>query len=245
MYKRQVVGYADKTATYASAKEFFESGGIKHCVLPIITNVEAEEEKSLLLDGEGLQIKHNLDVLLRANTKDRYEALFKAIGRPFMTGNEGRAIEDLNPDPDPSMDKVLLPVNMATSEPEPEPPPPPGPARPMAPPPEDDEEPEAARLQLLRQYAHDNAARVVRREQAWVKAEAPKCARDKAGWRAAVLERYGKHARHVAEVMRVPEEDAKAYCDGQAAALLAGGAGVVEGWEAECVPRLVSMALGE
>jgi HK97 family phage portal protein len=107
-----VVGYqGDKANTYASAKETAQEA-LRHTVLPIITNVEAEEEKALLPDGSGLQIKHNLDILLRVNTKDRYETLVKATGRPFMTGNEARTVEDMDQvTDDPSMNRVLMPSN--------------------------------------------------------------------------------------------------------------------------------------
>lgn len=248
-----VVGYADKTATYASAKEFFESGGIKHCVLPILTNVEAEEEKALLLRGDGRQIKHNLDVLLRANTKDRFAALYQAIGGPWMTVNEGRRIEDLNEDADPRHDEILTPSNMSpelnapdapdgSMPPEDGPPTPPQKPRPVLP--AEDDAPDASGA-LLRQYAHDNAVRVVRREIATIVAKAPRFARNGDGWRAFVLETYENHVNHVAQVMRVPESSARGYCDRQAAALLARGAGAVEAWEKEIPPQLAALALGE
>ena len=271
-----VVGWmGDKTATYASAKEFFESGGIKHTVLPILTNVEAEEEKALLLSDSGMQIKHNLEVLLRANTKDRYEALFRATGGPWISRNEARRIEDLDEDPDPDMNKILTPVNMVPEQPEPEPPPEPGmpPGAPRGPMPARDDEddpdaalpspsPQAAELERLaadlqrtaaelgearakaRELVRDNAVRVVRREIRAVLAKAPKHARDAGAWRAAVLQLYGEHAEHVAEVMRIPKAQARGYCDSQAAALLAGGARIVEAWEQEIPPRLVALALG-
>ncbi len=262
-----VVGWADKTATYASAEAFFEKGGIKHCVLPILINVEAEEEKALLPDGESLQIKHNLDVLQRANTKDRYESLFRAVGGPWMTRNEARRIEDLNEDSDPEMDRVLTPSNMAPelqreaaggsanpNEDRAEGGSGGGPLPPRNPesPPDEDEEvarrPAALRARTREQilaelYAHDNAERIVKREIAAVRAKAPKLARDRVGWRAFVLETYGKHAPHVAEVMRISEDEARAYCDGQAAQLLAHGVAALEAWETEIPPRLAALAL--
>lgn len=242
-----VVGWmGDKTSTYASAEAFFEKGGLKHCVLPIIINVEAEEEKALLLAGSGLQIKHNLEVLLRASTKDRYEALFKATGAPWMSRNEVRRIEDLNEDPDPDMDKILTPVNMTPEQPEPEPTPEPPPMPgPRSAPPDDDAAARGARAaELARQYAHDNAVRVVRREVKTLAASAKRHARDGNAWKVSVLELYGEHVDHVAEVMRIPRGAARAYCDSQAAAVLAGGAGIVEAWEQQVPPRLVALALG-
>lgn len=250
-----VVGWmGDKTATYASAKEFFESGGIVHTMQPILTNVEDEEKKSLLVRGDGRQIRHRMDVLLRANTKDRVDSLVKAIGGPFMSVNEGRRIEDLNPDPDPRHDKILTPGNMSPEllgpDPEPDPPPPP-PRRPSAPP-EDEEQarrprqaPAASdpRDALLRHYAEEHARALVSYEVGQIRARAPRLARSKDGWRAFVLELYGGHAEHVARKMRIPEEAARAYCDRQAQALLTGGAAAAETWELEMPPKLAAMAL--
>lgn len=257
-----IVGWADKTATYASAEAFFEKGGIKHCVLPILANCEAEEEKALLLEGDGRQIKHNLDVLQRASYKDRIEGLARSVGGPFMAVNEARRIEDMNPLDDARYDEVLTPSNMAGGS-EPEEPaamePPEPPAR-RKPPMDDAEEqerghaspplatqrwPADSQSKLAQAYASDNATRVVRREIATITAKAPRFARDANGWRAFVLETYGKHAAHVSEVMRIPESEARAYCDQQVAKLLAQGAGAVETMESEAVPRLVALALGK
>lgn len=101
-----VVGYADKTATYASAKEFFESGGIKHCILPWLMNLEAEINDACIAPGDPHFVRFNLDVLMRASLRDRYDAHSKAVGRPWMTANEVRKIEDLPPDDDPASDQI-------------------------------------------------------------------------------------------------------------------------------------------
>jgi len=253
-----VVGYADKTATYASAKEFFESGGIKHSVMPWVMNFEAEEEKALLLEGDSHYIKHNLDVLLRANTKDRFDALFKACGRPWLTGNEVREIEDWNPiTDDEGMDQVAQPPNTAGGveeeppEPEPEPGPPPPPAEPE---PRDEDE-EAEMASIARNFVADAADRVVRREVAAVRGlgghgsgggrdAAQKRARNPAAWRAWVRDYYADHAATVAEMLHVTQEAAEGYARGQRDAVLAGGVAATNGWEETVPPRLAALALG-
>lgn len=262
-----VVGWqGDKASTYASAKEFFESGGIKHCILPILTNIEAEEDKFLLVAGDGLFIRHNLDVLLRANLKDRYDAYGKALGgSPFLSVNEVRETEDYDADPDPRHDEIRVPANMAGGGAPAAPGEPIEPARP-SPPPKDDggqendarrtqPEPVAASLPaitinnpalaLAKQYALDNATRVVRREIEAVVQRAAKHSKDRASWKAFVLESYAKHTGYVAEVMRIAEPSARAYCDSQAAALLAGGAAAAQNWETDIPPRLAAVAIEE
>jgi HK97 family phage portal protein len=294
----------DKASTYASA-EYFGGSAVTHSILPLLTNVEAEEGKFLLPVGSDLYVRHNLDVLLRASAEERYKAYGSALGSaPWLTVNEIRMTEDFDADPDPRHDEIRIPANLTPPAPD-SPTPEPAPRRAL---PHDDggqsddaarllpepvaaivadqvaqrvreavvgvstyalrlpggsrlpEEPliaqdeiadvrsDLARMEAdakLRQYAEDNAARVVRREVAAIAAKAPKFSRDKDGWRAWVLETYAKHAAHVAEVMRISADDARVYCDGQVNALLAHGASVAETWDAEATPRLIALALRE
>nr|WP_321509465.1 phage portal protein [uncultured Celeribacter sp.] len=60
--------------------------------------VESGLTLGILSEGErraGLYLRHNYDALLSATTKERYDALTKAVGGPFMTWQEARDIEDL------------------------------------------------------------------------------------------------------------------------------------------------------
>ncbi len=251
-----VVGYqGDKASTYASAKEFFQSGGIKHCVLPRVTAMEQREAKTLLLEAEqdDYFVKHNMDALLRADTPERFSALVQASGGPFLTENEARAIEDLNPDPDPSANRVLRPSNMTVDIAEQEKPETPAeqprrrPSRPA--PPDEDEGNEA--LALGWQFALDAAARIVRREIAALKGSSGKLglalryASDPDGWRAAVSDYYEKHALTVADMLHITEEQARAYAGGQRDAVLADGVSAIETWEQTVPPKLAALAYGE
>lgn len=246
-----VIGYqGDKANTYASAKETSQEA-LRSCVLPIIENIEEQEEKSLLPVGSGLQIKHNLDTLLRVNTADRYAAHFKACGGPWMTRNEVRRIEDLNEDPNPEMDEILTPSNMAPELQQellgPQPPQvPPKMPTPGPPPPDDAPEPDAKTTQRLMEYAVENAARVVRREiQAFQGRKggglAAKHSKDQGAWETAVDQFYSEHVGFVAAVMRIEEAEARAYCSNQAEALRKGGVAVMESWERSVVPRLAAL----
>lgn len=274
-----VIGWqGDKASTYASA-EYFGGSAVTHCIMPILTNVEAEEDKALLVRGDGRYIKHNLDSLLRSNIKDRYEAFSKALGgAPFLSVNDVRETDDWDPDPDPRHDEIRIPTNLmppANAGPEPfgAPPPKPGPA------PAEDEAagnvlpfPKAAEtvtapfVQMLplaapvasvttvtwqplaekaRAFAARGAVSVLRRERDAIIGKAPKFARDLPGWRAFLASSYADHAQYVAATMLVDDTAARSYCDGQAAAVLAGGVAVAETWDSEIAPRLVALALGE
>jgi len=252
-----LVGYSKDRMGYASAEAFFEKGGIKHCVLPILTNVEAECEKALLPDDSGLQIKFNLDALLRANIKDRYDAYGKALGSaPFLTVNEVRTQEDFDELPDPIHNEVRIPANLLPPAPEPEPPPfapfPPKADPPPDPPADDEEGPDASRVEArARAHAETLARQVVRREQAAIhgsnggQGAARRFAKDADGWVKWVDGYYEQHASHVARVLSITDVEAGAYAEGQRIALLSEGPAVTEKWEAENVPRLVALALGE
>lgn len=256
-----VVGWAEKTATYASAKEFFESGGIKHCILPWIINMEEEIDSTLISSSDSHYVKFNLDVLLRSDIKTRYEAMYRATGGPWKTRNEARRMDDLNPLPDPDMDRVLTPSNMAGDFEE-EPPgtasAPPPPRRPSAPEPppdgeEEDDEEAAARMARVARRAQDlaleAAGRVVRREIAAIQGRggtrgaAVRFASDPAAWAEWLNGYYQKHARHVAETLRMPEEAAARYAEAQRRSLLAEGVAVVETWPDVIVPQLAALAL--
>lgn len=242
-----VVGWmGDKTSTYASAEAFFEKGGIRHCLLPFCKNLQARAEKALLPDGDRHYIRFDFTELEQINTKDRFEANLKAAGGPWMSRNEIRGSEDFNPDPDPAMDKVLVPSNMPPAGEEPatedRTPPPPGAAPAQKPAPD-----EEARQKLAAFAAH-NAGEIVRREVSSVmggsgRGAAERFAKDAEGWRAWVAKYYEEHVALVARKMQMSESLAREYCDAQAAELLAGGAKVVEGWEETVPARLAALAL--
>lgn len=62
--------------------------------------VQGGFEMGLLTEGERarrLRLVHDYDALMQATTKERYDAKSKAIGGPFMTVNEGRVGEGLEP----------------------------------------------------------------------------------------------------------------------------------------------------
>lgn len=61
---------------------------------------------------EGHYFKHNFEGLLRANAKDRAEFYKIMVGNGFMTPNEVRAKEDMNPSADPLMDEHWMPTGL-------------------------------------------------------------------------------------------------------------------------------------
>jgi len=59
----------------------------------------------------ALYAELNFNALLRGTTKERYEAYLMATGGPWMSGNQVRKLENMEPMPE--LDKVLRPLNYA------------------------------------------------------------------------------------------------------------------------------------
>lgn len=107
----QMIGSTDKTTTFASAESFF----LAHVVYSISPWTERWEEVIWrdLLDGDvDLYAKFNITSLLRGDAKTRAEFYASAIVNGWMTRNEVRALEEMNPLP--GLSEPLIPLNMAT-----------------------------------------------------------------------------------------------------------------------------------
>lgn len=111
----QMIGYADKTATYASAEQFFIAH-VVHSLGPWIERWEQAIERDVLTREEvasGLFPKLITAALLRGDNAGR-AGLYKAgITDGWLTRNEARDREDL--DPIGGLDEPLVPLNMAAA----------------------------------------------------------------------------------------------------------------------------------
>jgi HK97 family phage portal protein len=106
-----MLGVMDK-ASYASIEQTTMSF-YQDTVRPWCTRIEAELERKALAEADKprLQIRHNMDAVLRATTNERYQAHATAINAGFMTVNEARAKENLPPVA--GGDTLRVPLNMA------------------------------------------------------------------------------------------------------------------------------------
>lgn len=115
----QMIGYSDKTSTYASAEAFF-SAHVVHTLQPIYRMIEQSIDKNLLGIESGVYSKFNANALLRGLAKDRgafYKALYE-LGS--INPNEIRAFEDMNPYV--GGEKFRVPLNMEDpTDPDPKP----------------------------------------------------------------------------------------------------------------------------
>lgn len=244
-----VVGYSKNLMGYASADAFFEKGGIKHCLLPLVENFQDQIDKDLILKADQHYCKFSLATLLRASTKDEWELLIKASGGPIISTNEARRIIDRNPDPDPESDKIARPTNMSTGVPDDKPgqPPVPPPAKPKPTPPDDDDAEQARRFAQL---AVNAAARVIRRQVSALQGSSGvgavrRYAGNAKGWGAWVAKFREEQPAVVERELGADAAAARAFVELQAVALSANGAAAAENWEATWYPALEAMALGE
>ncbi len=98
-----MVGYSDKTATYASAEQMFIAH-VVHTMGPWYARIEQSANMNLLTSAErkaGLYVKFIVNGLMRGAAKDRAEFYAKALGSggspAWMTQDEVRELEELNP----------------------------------------------------------------------------------------------------------------------------------------------------
>lgn len=120
-----MIGHSgDKANTFASAEQMFLAH-VVHTLSPWYVRIEQSGECQLLTDKEldqGYFIKFNAAGLLRGSHKDRSEYYAKALGaggtKGWMTQNDVRELEDLNPIDDPEADRLPQPTNAGGQPPE-------------------------------------------------------------------------------------------------------------------------------
>jgi HK97 family phage portal protein len=108
------VGYSDKTATFASAEEMNRAHR-EDCLAPRWESFEQSAVINLLSDEEqaqGYYVNHVEEGMMRGSAKDTKDILLGYVNGGLMWPNEARAKLDLNPDPDPSSNRLRIPANI-------------------------------------------------------------------------------------------------------------------------------------
>jgi len=95
-----LIGHPDKSSTYASAEQFMMSF-VVHTLRPWLVRIEQSINKFLLTDQERKSYfaRFKLDALLRGDIVSRYAAYAVARQNKWMSANEIRALEEMNPIP--------------------------------------------------------------------------------------------------------------------------------------------------
>lgn len=114
-----MVGFADKTATYASAEQMFLAH-VVHTLSPWYERIEQSADVNLLSPKDqaaGYYTKFVEEGLLRASTEATAIMLDKYVNGGIMTPNEARAKLDMPPDSDPASSKLRVPANIVGKAP--------------------------------------------------------------------------------------------------------------------------------
>jgi HK97 family phage portal protein len=175
------IGILDR-ATWANI-EHQNIEWVTDCLLPLAVSWEQSIARDLIVD-EGRFVETVLEILLRGDTTTRFSAYGKAIQDGWLTRNEARRRENLNPLP--GLDDPLQPLNMTRAN--------------AALTGGRAGEPMPGRAAAL---LAANAQRVARKEASLV----AKAQRNSTP----IAEAFAGHARFVADVMAVPLESAAAY----------------------------------
>lgn len=202
---------------------------IVHTIRPWAVRWEQALMLKLLTPAERLThfVEHVIDGLLRGDVKSRYDAY--AVGRQWgwLSADDVRGLENMNPLPNGQGQIYMVPLNMQPAD------------MPMPPGPAPAKRAEEARLRLLLQ---DAATRSVRRETRAIRDAAVTFAGDVDGWRRWVDQFYGRYAAYISEVFHVSAEAARGYAEDHRAALIAHGIGILDEWEREGPPALLALA---
>jgi HK97 family phage portal protein len=177
-------------------------------------NLEQQLQMQMLteIEEDRFYLQFELKGVLRADSSARSAFYTQAITSGWMTRNEVREREDM--EPIDGLDEPLAPLNMAPAGESSEPTPPNAPRRDREDSDEDNgDDPNARRLDVLLQAS---ARRAVTREVRGVGRLLETGASD-----AKLADFYRAHAEFVAEAMAWPTGQARAWCDARAAQLLA------------------------
>jgi HK97 family phage portal protein len=190
--------------------------------------------RDLILNKSVNFAEHNLDGLLRGDSKARSEAYGLAIQWGWMTRAEVRRRENLNPIE--GLDEPLTPMNMTTD---------PSGKQTVenAPPGRRTAEPSPAAASYLRILVRDGAARVVRKEQASLAKLAERTGGTGDEWRSGVRAFYVEHAEFVARVLRIPDDAAEQYAGTRAARLIEAGPSALDDFDTSTIADLTETAL--
>jgi HK97 family phage portal protein len=95
-------------ATYSNVREMRKML-YADCLGPTLEDLQAELERQLLpecVDTDRVYVEFNIAEKLKGSFEEQAASLQMAIGKPWMTANEGRALQNLPADDDPASDEI-------------------------------------------------------------------------------------------------------------------------------------------
>jgi HK97 family phage portal protein len=109
-----MIGDVERSTSWGSGIDSQEQGYVNHTLRPWCKRIEEHLNMRLLMTDERKAkfYEHLMDGLLRGDIATRYQAYVSAINNGFMSRNEARERENLNPRK--GLDVMLMPLNMTT-----------------------------------------------------------------------------------------------------------------------------------
>lgn len=209
-----MIGLTSKATSWGSGIEQMGIGFVVYTLLPWLKRWEQAISRDLILAPRLYFVEHVVAGLLRGDTQARYAAY--ATGRQWgwLSVNDVRRLENMNPVT--GGDAYLSPLNMS-------------PAAATA----ETQMPSAHYKMLM----HESAGRVVRKEMAAIKGLS-KRAGTPDDFRLELQKFYSDHSAFVAQTLRITPEAARQWCTAQ----LSVDSKTVDDWETTRVPELIELA---
>src|SRR5690606_8866984 len=110
-----LIGDLEKSTSWGTGIDAQEQGYINHSLMSYAVRIEQALDNQLLLPSDreqGYFYEHLFDGFLRGDIATRYEAYKKAIDGGWMSRNEAREKDNMNPRK--GLDDLLQPMNMST-----------------------------------------------------------------------------------------------------------------------------------
>jgi hypothetical protein len=218
-----LIGETEKTATYASVEQFNIMFATQ-CILPRIVLWEQAIQRDLIMDDRYFA-KFSMAAILRGDTAARYAAYRIGVQNGWLSQDDIRELEDLNPIADGIGKSYWRPLNWARLDQEPAEQQQPNKQGGAGQQIDDTEDPEAGaaagtttvppaateeHVKLLAGMAADPC---VRKEVNGVRRLIGKWAVGDLAGQAALEEFYRAHAEFLMERLRIPAAAAKKYCE--------------------------------
>lgn len=219
-----MVGLTSKQTSWGTGIEEQTIGFLTFTLMPWLTRWKEAISRDLILAPQIYFAEFVVEGLLRGNIEGRYNAY--ATGRQWgwLSVNDIRRLENMNPVD--NGDVYLQPLNMSEA------------GVPV-------DTPSAAAFDAphYRLLAEENAGRVVRKEIAvMTKAAARFTNYDEFAEFAALF--YGDHAAYVAQTMRISLDAATAYCELNRSELIEYGVAAMDDWQPRRINALADLATG-
>lgn len=109
-----MIGDVEKSTSWGTGIDSQEQGYVNHTLRPWSKRIEEHLNTRLLpkQDQGTFYYEHLMEGLLKGDIQTRYQAYIGAINTGFMSRNEARARENMNPRK--GLDEMLQPLNMTT-----------------------------------------------------------------------------------------------------------------------------------